>query len=176
MSADSPEAQDWLDKATQRLALVGFAGLWFMGMLIFYDGAARYLAAPRIAGFSDYGELVFPLVIASCFPAGLWRQSNVSVRVLGTLLGAKANACFESLAAWVTLAFFTVLAWQFVLMTIDYGTAGRSTGTVGMMLAPWWWGTTVIMLLCLPVQALVCLRWTRRAWRLETSHETGGIA
>jgi hypothetical protein len=120
--------------------------------------------------------LVFPLVIASCFPAGLWRQSNVSVRVLGTLLGAKANACFESLAAWVTLAFFTVLAWQFVLMTIDYGTAGRSTGTVGMMLAPWWWGTTVIMLLCLPVQALVCLRWTRRAWRLETSHETGRIA
>lgn len=172
MRSPSSDGGDWLDQATQRLALVGFAGLWFMGMMIFYDGAARHLGAPRIPGFSDYGELVFPVVIASCFPAGLWRQSNVTVRVLGTVLGAKANAWFESLAAWVTLVFFVVLAWQFVLMTADYGAAGRSTGTVALALAPWWWVTSGIMLLCLPVQALVCMRWTRRAWNLVAPTQT----
>ena len=80
MNANMTQASK-LDWVTRNVALVGFCGLMVMALLITWDGFARYLGAPRISGFSDYGEVVFPIVIASCFPAGLLRQTNVTVRV-----------------------------------------------------------------------------------------------
>ena len=56
-------------RITQRIALLGFTVLVLIALLTFYDGAARYLDLPRVTGFSDFGKLLFPMVIASCFPA-----------------------------------------------------------------------------------------------------------
>ncbi|MEX0280792.1 MAG: TRAP transporter small permease subunit [Arenibacterium sp.] len=150
-----------LDRITQTVAIIGFCGLVVMALLIFYDGAARTLNLPRISGFSDYGEVIFPLVIASCFPAGLLRQTNVTVRVLGNIGGKRVNAFLEFVAAMITLAFFAVLVWQFVNLAAKYGDAGRTTRTISLALAPWWWGTTAIMALCIPVQIFVTLAWGR---------------
>lgn len=150
-----------LDRLTQTVAIIGFVGLVVMALLIFYDGAARWLGAPRISGFADFGEVIFPLVIASCFPAGLLRQTNVTVRVTGKLAGPRVNAALEFLAALITLIFFAILVWQFVLLTAKYGAAGRTTRTIGVPLAPWWWGTTAIMALCIPVQVVVTWSWLR---------------
>ena len=152
-----------LDTITQSVAIIAFGGLVVMALMIFYDGSARYLNLPRISGFSDYGEIVYPIVIAACFPAGLLRQNNVTVRFLGKMGGPRFNACLEAFAALVTLAFFTVLAWQLVLLTQKYGEGGRTTRTIGIALAPWWWITTAIMLMCVPVQAYVAWAWLRAA-------------
>lgn len=149
----------WIDKLTQSIALVGFFGLFIMGLLIFYDGAARYLGVPRISGFPDYGEVIFPLVIASCFPAGLFRQTNVTVRILGKVSGNKINSWLETFASLVTLIFFSILAWELVKLTLQYGEAHRITRTIGIPLAPWWWFTTAIMLVCVPIQAIVFSFW-----------------
>lgn len=153
-----------MDVLTQSVAIIAFGGLVVMALLIFYDGSARYLSVPRISGFSDYGEIVYPIVIAACFPAGLLRQNNVAVRFLGKLGGPRFNAYLEAFAAIVTLAFFAVLAWQLILLTQKYGAGGRTTRTIGMALAPWWWITTAIMLTCVPVQAYVAWAWIRAAW------------
>lgn len=153
-----------LDTITQSVAIIAFGGLVIMAVLIFYDGAARTLNVPRISGFSDYGEIVYPIVIAACFPAGLLRQNNVAVRFLGKLGGPRINACLEAFAAIITLAFFAVLAWQLVLLTLKYGEGGRTTRTIGIALAPWWWITSAIMLTCVPVQAYVAWSWTRAAF------------
>lgn len=152
-----------IDRITQTVALIGFAGLVAVAFLIFYDGTARWIGAPRIHGFRDYGEVVYPVVIASCFPAGLLRQTNVTVRVIGKLAGPRANAAMEALAALIVLAFFAILAWQFVRMTVQFGDAGRTTRTIGIPLEPWWWATTAIMAACVPVQAYVALAWLRAA-------------
>ena len=152
-----------LDRITQTVALIGFCGLVVMALLIFYDGSARYLDLPRVAGFSDYGEVVFPIVIASCFPAGLLRQTNITVRFLGKVGGRRVNAVLEAFAALLTLAFFAVLVWQFIELTANYGAGGRTTRTIGIPLAPWWWLVTAIMALCVPVQAFVAYAWTRAA-------------
>ncbi|MCH1610145.1 MAG: hypothetical protein L7S53_02440, partial [Luminiphilus sp.] len=63
---------------THRIALLGFTGLVLIALLTFYDGAARYLDLPRVSGFADFGELLFPIVIASCFPALLIQQKNLT--------------------------------------------------------------------------------------------------
>lgn len=39
-----------IDSVTQTVALIGFIGLMVAAILIFYDGGARYLSAPRIHG------------------------------------------------------------------------------------------------------------------------------
>ncbi len=152
-----------LDRITQSIALIGFTGLVIVGFLIFYDGAARWIGAPRIHGFSDYGEVVYPIVIASCFPAGLLRQTNITVRIFGKIGGPRLNAILETLAAAIVLVFFAILAWQFVKLVGKYGDAGRTTRTIGIPLAPFWWITTAIMVLCTPVQIYVVYAWARAA-------------
>lgn len=152
-----------LDRLTQAVAIVAFAGLVLIALLIFYDGSARYLNLPRIAGFSDYGEILYPVVIAACFPAGLLRQNNITVRLLGKLGGPRVNAWLEALAALITLLFFSVLAWQLVLLTMQYGSGGRTTRTIGIPLAPFWWITTAIMITCVPVQCYVTWQWFKAA-------------
>lgn len=152
-----------LDRLTQTVALAGFSGLVVVALLTFYDGAARYLGWPRLSGFSDYGELVYPVIIASCFPAGLLRQTNVTVRVMGQLIGARGVMWLEAFAALVTLGFFAVLVWQFVELTSTYAAAGRTTRTIELPLAPWWYVTTAIMALCVPVQLYVTGAWLAAA-------------
>jgi TRAP-type C4-dicarboxylate transport system permease small subunit len=148
-----------LDRFTRNVALVGFCGLVVMALLITWDGFARYLGAPRISGFSDYGEVVFPIIIASCFPAGLLRQTNVTVRVFGTMGGFRVNAALELFGAIVTLVFFGLLVWQFVLLAGQYSDGGRTTRTIGLLLAPWFFVTVAIMAICVPVQAFVFYSW-----------------
>lgn len=152
-----------LDRITQNVAIIAFAGLVVMAILIFYDGTARYLNAPRISGFSDYGEIIYPMIIAACFPAGLLRQNNVSVKFLGKAGGSRVNAWLEAFAALVTLLFFALLGWQLLLLTLQYAEGGRTTRTIGMPLAPFWILTTAIMLLCIPVQAYVTWAWVQGA-------------
>ena len=95
--------------ATHRIALVGFTGLVMIALLTFYDGAARYLDLPRISGFADVGELLFPIIIASCFPALLIRQKNLTIRVLGRVAGDATVRYADLAAAVVVLIFFTLL-------------------------------------------------------------------
>ena len=149
----------WLDTLTRQLALVGFGGLTLVGVLTFYDGAARFLNLPRLAGFSDYGEVVYAIVIASCFPAVLLRSNNITIRFLGKLVDRytreRGSAWIEVFGSFATLAFFSVLGWQFVELTADLFHSGRVTGTIEMPTGPWWTLTTAIMLLCVPVQLYV---------------------
>lgn len=163
MQSRAMQTARMLDGITQKAAVIGFSGLVVMALLITWDGAARYLWLPRISGFSDFNEVVFPIVIASCFPAGLLRQTNVTVRVFGTLGGPRLHAALEAFGAILTFAFFAILTWQFIRLTGQFETGGRTTRTIGLPLAPWWYVTTAIMAICVPVQAFVAWSWMRAA-------------
>ncbi len=147
-----------LDRWTQLIALTGFGGLGLIALLTFYDGGARYLGLPRIDGFSDYAQVAYGIVIASCFPSVLLHCNNITIRFLGGALGRVGNNWLETFGAFVTLVFFSLIVWQFFLLTLDYQASGRTTQTIEMPLAPWWWVTSTLMALCIPVQAWVFLR------------------
>jgi TRAP-type mannitol/chloroaromatic compound transport system permease small subunit len=141
-----------LDRLTRWVATVGFTGLVAIGLMTMVDAVSRHLMLPRLPGFGDFGEVFFALVIASCFPAGLLHNQNVAVTFLGDALGARGRALLNFLAAFVTLVVFVLIAYQIVLMTLDYQMSGRVTSTILMPIAPWWWITTAIFITCLPVQ------------------------
>lgn len=142
---------------TDRIAAVGFTGLVMIALLTFYDGAARYLDLPRVTGFSDFGELLFPIVIASCFPAVVIRQKNLTIRALRRLAGDGAARWADVAAAVAVLVFFALLGLQFVQMTLNFHAAGRTTATIEIPTALFWMVATSILLLCVPIQLLVVL-------------------
>jgi len=143
--------------ATHRIALVGFTGLVLIALLTFYDGAARYLDLPRVSGFSDFGELLFPIIIASCFPTVLIQQKNLTIRVLARVTGDGAARWADLAAAVAVLIFFTLLGLQFMQMTLDFHSAGRTTATIEIPTALFWMIATAILWLCVPIQVLVVL-------------------
>ena len=157
--------------ATHRIALVGFTGLVMIALLTFYDGAARYLDLPRISGFADVGELLFPIIIASCFPALLIRQKNLTIRVLGRVAGDATVRCADLAAAVAVLIFFTLLGLQFVQMTLDFHAARRTTATIEIPTAVFWIIATSILWLCVPIQLLVVLSRVRELSPSRGSHD-----
>ena len=161
----------WATTATHRISLVGFTGLVLIALLTFYDGAARYLDLPRVTGFSDFGELLFPIIIASCFPALLIQQKNLTIRVLGRVTGDSIAQWADLVAAVAVLIFFTLLALQFVHMTLDFHSAGRTTATIEIPTALFWMIATSILWLCVPIQLLVVLSRLRDLPLSRTSHD-----
>jgi TRAP-type C4-dicarboxylate transport system permease small subunit len=157
--------------ATHRIALVGFTGLVLIALLTFYDGAARYLDLPRVTGFSDFGELLFPIIIASCFPALLIQQKNLTIRVLGRVTGDSIAQWADLVAAVAVLIFFTLLALQFVQMTLDFHAAGRTTATIEIPTALFWMIATSMLWLCVPIQLLVVLSRLRDLSPPRGSHD-----
>jgi len=149
-----------LGKLTHRVVVIGFTGLVVIGLLTMLDAVLRHLNLARIPGFGDLGEVVFAIVIASCFPAGLRNDQNIRITLLGDKLAPRLKPWLELLQTTLTLLVFTAIAVQFVLMTWDLQANHRVTSTIEMPVAPWWWIATVIMAISVPVQAGVVLaRW-----------------
>ena len=144
-----------LDSWTRWIATIGFAGLAILAALTMFGSMMRWFLLPRIPGFSDVGEVIFAIVIATCFPAGLLRSNNITIKILGSGLGPAAHRWLDVFGSLMTLAFFAMLAWQFVVITADYQVNTRVTETIELPIAPWWWITTTIMLLCVPIQIWV---------------------
>ncbi len=141
--------------AMRLVACVGFTGLVAMSLLTMGDAIGRWLTLPRIPGFSDIGEVVYPIVIASCFPALLIRDQNITIRFLGKAIGTRGNNFLEAFGHLVVLVFFALLVWQFYFLTLDYMENTRVSPTLEFPIAPWWWITSVIITLTVPVQAWV---------------------
>lgn len=155
----------WLDLATRWLAIVGFAGLVVICLMTMYDGLARYAGITRIPGFRDFGEVIFAVLIASCFPAGLLHNQNITITFLGKALGPRAHAALNLLSALVVLAGFAIICWALIDRTAGLG--DRTTRTGYMLVAPWAWTATAIMCVTIPIQVWVTLA---RTVELATRH------
>lgn len=148
-------SRDILDRATRVLALIGFTGLVAICMMTMYDGLARYSGLPRIPGFRDFGEVIFAVLIASCFPIGLLRNQNITITFLGTALGPRATQIFNLLAAVLTLMGMALIALALIDRTSGLGE--RMTRTGFFLVSPWAWAATVIMASAVVIQAWVVL-------------------
>lgn len=145
--------RDLLDTATRWLALVGFTFLIAICIMTMYDGLARYSQLPRIPGFRDFGEVIFAVLIACCFPIGLLKNRNITITFLGTFAGPRAERVLNLFGAALVLAGFVIIAWALILRTGGLG--ARTTRTGYMMLAPWAWAATGIMCSAILVQLWV---------------------
>jgi len=148
--------QKMLDKLTVAVAIAGFCGLVGIVLLTVVDVVLRFSGGGRIPGFDDYGALLFPIVIASCFPVGLLHNRNITITFLGSGLGPTASRILNLFGSLLTLTVFVAIAWRFVGMTQELQAGGSVTPTVLLSVVPTWWISTILMWLTVPVQLWVC--------------------
>jgi hypothetical protein len=61
----------------------------------------------------------------------------------------------------VTLTFFTLVTWQFLLFVLDQHGRGASTRTIEVPVAPAWLLATIVLAVTIPAQLLVIGRWVQ---------------
>ena len=154
-----------LERLTVAIAITGFLGLVGVVVLTVIDVGLRYGGGQRLPGFDDYGQILFPIIIASCFPVGLLHNRNIAITFLGMGLGVRATRVLTLFAAVLTLVFFVAVAWRFVIMTIDLGRTGAVSPTVLMPVTPTWWLATGLLWLTVPIQTWVVWVRVQELWQ-----------
>jgi TRAP-type C4-dicarboxylate transport system permease small subunit len=149
----------WLSKMESRgssvarfCALVGMLGLVALTLATNFDVFMRWSFDRPIDGVADIAPLVVAIVVASFFPFAITGRRHISIGFLGSMLGRRAAAWLELLAALVTLTFFVLLAWQFIVYTADLRAVGQTTWAVQIPVAPFWTVVCLFMVVSVAVQ------------------------
>ncbi len=156
MGIEALATSRWFDPLTRWAAFGGFFALLVAAGITVVDALMRGLLSDPLYGWADMSELVYAVVIVACFPAGLLQGHNISIRFLGSALGRRATDWFETFGAVLTLVFFLFIAWQFVVLTTELHADNDTTMTVEYLTWPWWAASTLIIIMCVPIQAVVC--------------------
>jgi TRAP-type transport system small permease protein len=144
-----------VEPLTRLSAFLGFCGLLLIAFATLADVLMRWLFNSPIHGVDEVSGLAFAVVIVACFPMVLLSGENITIRFLGMALGRRATYWLEALGALMTLVFFVLLAWQYVILSMETYSSGDTTMTVGVIKWPWWTATTAIVFICVPVQLAV---------------------
>jgi len=167
----SAELSRSLDPWAKWAAFIGFLLLIGAAVGTLMDVLMRWLFNMPIEGWDDLSQLVFAIVIVACFPAGLLQGHNITIRFLGSGLGRRSSHWLEWFGALLTFIFFCMMAWQFVILTVDLHATGDTTMTAEIFTWPWWTVATILVLCCVPIQAVVLIGHSRRA---VSGDEPGG--
>ncbi|MCW1931053.1 TRAP transporter small permease [Pararhodobacter zhoushanensis] len=149
------EALDRLSRrATQWLALLGFAGLLLLALMTSLDALLRSAFSAPIHGVNDVSAVVMAVVISACIPANLAQRRNITVEVLGSLLGKTVNQVLTLFAGVVVLVVIGLMAWKFIPYTEGMYLSGRQTWVLAWPVWPWWAAATLFLIFAAFVQAL----------------------
>ena len=155
MSIGSRAASQKLNPWAHWIAVVGFLGLLVASVITLLDVVMRFFFNQPIEGWDDMTELVFAIVIVAAFPAGLLQGHNITIRFLGAGLGNRPSHWLELFGALLTFLFIAGIAWQFVVLVFEYRANGDTTMTAEILTWPWWTVAMLIVLFCVPIQAVV---------------------
>ena len=172
METETLASSRWFDASTRWAAFLGFFALLVSAAITVVDALMRGLFSAPLYGWADLSQLVYAIVIVACFPAGLLQGHNITIRFVGSALGPRATNWLEAFGALLTLIFFVFIAWQFVDMTDELRTTNDTTMTIKYITWPWWTVATLIIIFCVPIQAVVLWGQFRRA---VTGQEPGGF-
>lgn len=139
--------------ATRWLALGACACLLAIAIGTLADVTGRYLFGAPIHGYNDFAALAIAAVCAAFFPALIATRGNITVRLLGRVLGPRASRALDAFGALVTFLFFAAMAWQYVRYAAEMARAGERMAILRWEVWPFWWAVA----LCIIATALVAL-------------------
>jgi TRAP-type C4-dicarboxylate transport system permease small subunit len=140
-------------KAAYVLAGVGVVGLLTLALGTALDVILRYGFAKPIPGYADVTALAGAVLLAACMPQVVASRSNVSIDFAGKLFGEAVHKWLDRLGAFVTFAFFVVMAWQYARYAMEMKATGETMAVLRWPAWPWWTGVAFFIL----VTALVAL-------------------
>lgn len=135
------------------IALIGVVALMAQAASIVTDALARWILGQPIHGLEDVNAMMIVLIVATFFPSILVERQNVRVDILGRLLGRRASLWLDVFGHVVLLIFFVLVAWQFSAYAWD--ARNQVTLILRLPIAPALLGASLILIACVPLQALV---------------------
>jgi len=154
---------NWIDRIDARLrkmaeivAMIAIAGLMIQCLVIFVDVILRWLFSSPLLGLEDITKLLVIVVITACFPASFLNRGHIKIEFLGKGLGPRAERLLNTFGSAVLLVFITLIAWQMIVYAVDATGSGEITWIMRLPVYPAYWISALILVACVPIQA-VCL-------------------
>ena len=148
-------------KIAQVIALAGLSCLLIQATMIVVDVLLRWVFNSPLFGMEDINQLLISVILASFFPILLIDSKNITIDVLGEVLGARTKAWLDVVGQLTTLILFVLVVWQLTLFSIEVN--NQTTLILQLSIAPTWWLTTGLMGLCIPAQLIVTVSKIRKA-------------
>lgn len=152
-----------VDRAASLIAVLGACAILAISTLVLIDVLMRWLFNAPVLAIDDLTDLNVAVAVVCCLPAGMVGKHFVTIRFLGRALGRRAELWLEVFGDVLTIVFFAVLAWQFVVFSAEAQRSGLGSLVLQIPQGPWWWAVTAVLALCLPFQLVVVARSFRRA-------------
>jgi TRAP-type C4-dicarboxylate transport system permease small subunit len=134
------------------ISLIGLGGMLMIAGVIVGEVLLRWLFNYPIPGVYDLSQLVVIIVIASCLPLVCAERNHITVRLMGTILGKRANELLEGFGALITMIIFGLLAWQLWIYANELAVSNQTTWLILLPISPWWRIATILIALCVPIQ------------------------
>ena len=144
-----------IEAAGKYAAVLGLACLLAVSAAILADALTRTAFNAPIHGLSDLLEVLTPVIVASCFPLTLAGMQNISIRFLGRSLRARPGQLVELFGQAAALLVMTGIVWEVGRYTWKLVEHGQFTWLLHIPIWPSWILATLLLALCLPIQARV---------------------
>lgn len=159
----------WTIPFTRMVAFLGLVALLALAAVILANAALSWLFTAPIDGVRDWVKLIVAIAIAACLPSVLATRQNITIRFLGRITSPRRERILELFGAVVTWLVLALLAWQLQDYVVELRETGETTENLGMPIAPWWQGVTILFYLGVAIQALVVVSAVRDVARGRTS-------
>lgn len=163
----------WIDRASralaQALAVLGLGVLLAFAVMTMADGLLRFFFAHPIDVVRDASSLVAAFSVACCLPVAIVERSNITIRFLSRLVGARGAQVADVAAAILIEVILILMTWQFVLFTEQAVASGSATWMLRIPAAPVWAAVTFILGISALLQAVVALKTLRGDYLADAS-------
>jgi TRAP-type C4-dicarboxylate transport system permease small subunit len=129
--------------ATRWLALGACACLLAISLGTLADVLGRWLLGAPIRGYNDFAALGIAVACAAFFPALIARRGNLTITLLGRMLGPRASRVLDAFGALVTFVFFALMAWQYLRYASEMARAGERMAILRWEVWPFWWAVAL---------------------------------
>jgi TRAP-type C4-dicarboxylate transport system permease small subunit len=132
---------DWLARQSSYIALLG---LLCIAGFVLIDGVSRWLFAVTFPGLLDVIQVLVPVIVAACFPAGVMRGQHITIRFLGEGIGRRTAGFLDLLGAVLLLTCLLAIAQQLLLYAEETRKSSDVTWTIQLPLAPTWYAAALL--------------------------------
>lgn len=139
---------------SRAIAIVGLGGLLVVSITTMLDVLLRWIANAPIRGLNDINGLAVAVVVAACFPLVVAQRQNITIRFLGAATGTRGSLWLDAFGSAALFAFVSAVGWQLALHTADLAESGRTTWDLRLPVTPAWVVATLVVALCIPIQAI----------------------
>lgn len=127
------------------LAVIGLGALLCFAVMTMADGLLRFFFARPIDAVRDVGGLVAAFAVACCIPVAIIERSNITIRLLSSVIGPRAGRVADVAAAVLVEIVLILMTWQFVIFANQARLTGTATWMLRIPAAPFWSAVAAVL-------------------------------